>query len=286
MLLIRLPKPYWYLCFLTATYLIWYVARSQFQILETPLPRILQFEETCQTANRTNPHSLVLFAPNSYMAKQMMNSLCTNKLVSKQFGEIVAYWQTEERDILQLIGKGVIDLMLIKDNFIQAFGTDTTYGYDIVASYADYDANLMSVREKPILTKEYLLGKRIGLIDYPTSRSGYIAPMRLLKDLDLSLQQVDIIYAKSHQELRRMLVSGKVDLISTYWQEEDEAKFSKNYITPVKDKISGSKWYLKMLERNTDLRCEVQSILSVLAEKTEHPRYYHNITIVNPCQEK
>ncbi|UAA39398.1 hypothetical protein KIH87_03295 [Paraneptunicella aestuarii] len=205
--------------------------------------------------------------------------------MSKQFGEIVAYWQTEERDILQLIGKGVVDIMLIKENFIQAFGTDTTYSYDMVASYADYDAYLMSVREKPLLNKEYMLGKRIGLIDYPTSRSGYIAPMRLLKDLDLSPQQVEIVYAKSHQELRNLLVSGKVDLISTFWQEEDDLDFSRNYTTSLKEKISGSKWYLKMLEKNTDLRCEVQAVLAELAEKTEHPRYYHNITIVNPCQE-
>lgn len=282
--LIKLPKPYWYLSFLVAAMTVWYVAHKQIKVLDIPLPRILHFEDTCQTSNVSNPQSLVLFAPNAHMAKKLMSSLCNNSIVSKQFGDIVAYWQTEERDILQLIGKGVVDLMLVKDNFIQAFGTDTTYGYDMVAAYADYDANLMSIRERPLITKEYLLGKRIGLIDYPTSRSGYIAPMRMLKNLDLSSQQVDITYAKSHRELRHLLVAGKVDLISSYWQEEDEKLLSRNYITPLTERISGSKWYLKMLEQNTDLRCAVQTVLTDLAAETESPRYYHNIKLINPCE--
>lgn len=279
-----MSKLYWYLCFLTGITLIWYVAKTQINMVEKPLPRILQFEDTCQTSNQNNPRSLTLFAPNSYMAKQILQKLCQSSLVGKQFGKVVAYWQTEERDVLQLIGKGVVDLLLIKENYIQAFGSDTTYGYEMIASYADYEAYMMSAREKPTLTKEYLLGKRIGILDYPTSRSGYIAPMRLLKKLDLSAQQVKLVYAKSHLELRNLLKNGRVDLISSYWQQEDEKHFSRNYIAPLQEQISGSKWYLKMLERNTDLRCEVQNILATQAAKTEHPKYYNNINIIKPCK--
>ena len=214
-----------------------------------------------------------------------MQELCHNPLVTKQFGEIVSYWQTEERDVLQLIGKGVVDLLLVKQNFIQAFGYDSTYSYKMIASYSDYDAFLVSSREKPILTKEYLLGKRIGVIDYPTSRSGYIAPMRLLKQLDLATEQVELVYAKSHRQLRKLLKNGQVDIISSFWKQEDEKDFSRNYITPLENQISGSKWYLKMLEQNTDLKCAVQKILIEQATKTERSKYYQNIKIIQPCNE-
>jgi len=264
---------------------IWFSAKTQISIIEKPVPRVLTFEDTCQTANRNNPHSLILFAPNSVMAKKIMEELCNNPLVTKQFGKIVSYWQTEEKDVLQLIGKGVVDLLLVKQNFIQAFGYDSTYSYEMIASYSDYEAYLMSSREKPILTKEYILGKRIGVIDYPTSRSGYIAPMRLLKQLDISTEQVKLVYAKSHQELRKLLKNGQVDVISSYWKEEDEKHFSRNYITPLQSQITGSKWYLKMLERNTDLKCAVQKILSEQASKTELSKYYQEIQIVEPCNE-
>ncbi|MCY7294469.1 hypothetical protein [Alteromonas sp. a30] len=279
-----MSKAYWYLCFLLAVILIWYAAKSQISVVDKPLPRILEFEDVCQTKNQSNPHSLILLAPNSFMAKRILQQLCDSAIVGKQFGKVTAYWQTEERDILQLIGKGVVDLILIKENFINAFGSDTTYGYEMIASYADYQAFLMSAREKPILTKEYLLGKRIGILDYPTSRSGYIAPIRLLKDLDLSTQQVKLVYAKSHSELRQLLQSGHVDIISTYWQEEDEKHFSRNYITPLEEQISGSKWYLKMLERNTNLKCEVQKILTQQAENEQFSKYYKNISIIKPCE--
>lgn len=219
------------------------------------------------------------------MAKKIMQELCHNPLVTKQFGEIVSYWQTEERDVLQLIGKGVVDLLLVKQNFIQAFGYDSTYSYKMIASYSDYDAFLVSSREKPILTKEYLLGKRIGVIDYPTSRSGYIAPMRLLKQLDLATEQVELVYAKSHRQLRKLLKNGQVDIISSFWKQEDEKDFSRNYITPLENQISGSKWYLKMLEQNTDLKCAVQKILIEQATKTERSKYYQNIKIIQPCNE-
>ena len=219
------------------------------------------------------------------MAKKIMQELCHNPLVTKQFGEIVSYWQTEERDVLQLIGKGVVDLLLVKPNFIQAFGYDSTYSYKMIASYSDYDAFLVSSREKPILTKEYLLGKRIGVIDYPTSRSGYIAPMRLLKQLDLATEQVELVYAKSHRQLRKLLKNGQVDIISSFWKQEDEKDFSRNYITPLENQISGSKWYLKMLEQNTDLKCAVQKILIEQATKTERSKYYQNIKIIQPCNE-
>ena len=219
------------------------------------------------------------------MAKKIMQELCHNPLVTKQFGEIVSYWQTEERDVLQLIGKGVVDLLLVKQNFIQAFGYDSTYSYKMIASYSDYDAFLVSSREKPILTKEYLLGKRIGVIDYPTSRSGYIAPMRLLKQLDLATEQVELVYAKSHRQLRKLLKNGQVDIISSFWKQEDEKDFSRNYITPLENQISGSKWYLKMLGQNTDLKCAVQKILIEQATKTERSKYYQNIKIIQPCNE-
>ena len=283
MALIRLPKLYCFLIFVAAAVTVWYAAHTHTIITDVTLPRILQFEHSCQTPNTSNPAALRVFVPDAPTAKALVATLCASSLVSKQFGSVIGYWQTEERDILPLIGEGILDLMLMKDNFINAFGTDTTYDYDIVASYADYAANLISIREKPLITKEYLLGKRLGLLDYPTSRSGYIAPMRMLKNLDLSPQQVQLSYVKSHEELRTLLISGKVDLIASYWREEDATLLSKNYVTPLNQRISGSKWYLKMLEQNTELRCEVQAVLRHLAANTESSRYLQDIQLVNPC---
>ena len=91
----------------------------------------------------------------------------------------------------------------------------------------------------------------------------------MFKDLNINLANLDITYASSHSELRDLLANGQVDIIASFWKESDAARFSKNYITPLSNKISGSRWYLKMQQNNTDLLCAVQRhILDMSKEQT------------------
>lgn len=138
------------------------------------------------------------------------------------------------------------------------------------------------MRERPALSKEYLLGKRIGLLDYPSSRSGHIVPKTVMQELGLSDNNVDIVYFSSHQELRRALLAGDVDIISSYWAEDDNERFSKNYATPLLESVSGMQWFLKMQTQNTDLFCAMQSVIHDIA--MSHPRpYYKTITLEKGC---
>lgn len=283
-MLVPVKLPGWiFLCLILLSMLfLWHAAQSRHELANSSIPRLLELESQCTTQSGTHPDNLVLFTYTEYRAKTVMQALCEHPEISKQFGTITAYWQADEREVVQLIGKGIVDLALVKDNFVKALQSDLTYGYEVVGAYEDYSAYFISLKEKPWLTKEYLLGKRIGLLDYPTSRSGHIIPMRMFKDLGLTRDQINIVYAKSHSELRKFLSNGNVDIISSYWQKKDEERFSKNYITPLQDDISGSKWYLKLKERNTELRCSVQDILKDLTEKQQG--YYQNLTILNPCK--
>jgi hypothetical protein len=107
-------------------------------------------------------------------------------------------------------------------------------------------------------------------------------PKTVLHHLGLTDSNVDIIYYSSHKELRRALLAGEVDIISTYWAEEDGETFSKNYIAPLLESVSGMQWYLKMQTQNTDLFCAVQAVVYEIA--TTHPRpYYKNITLEEGC---
>jgi len=121
------------------------------------------------------------------------------------------------------------------------------------------------------------------LLDYPTSRSGHILPKQLFKKLDINLENLNITYASSHTELRELLASGKVDLISSYWQDSDQQRFSKNYITPIRDNISGSRWYLKMQDENTDLLCAVQAQLTQMAHN-QNSHYFNHVESFWECE--
>lgn len=246
------------------------------------IPSLLSFESRCKTVSGTHIDKLTIVTYDENMALKVMQALCENKQVAKQYGEVIAYWQPDEREMFEYVGQGTADLILIKDNFIKAFDSDVTYGYQEIAAYSDYAAYLIANKEKPQLSKEYLLGKRIGILDYPSSRSGHIAPMRLFKQLGLEKHHIQISYAKSHQQLRTFLSQGNVDIISTYWSDSDNELFSINYRTPLQNEISGSKWYLKAARSNTDLTCSIQEIL--LGIKQDFEGYYGRLTLSSPCK--
>ncbi|MBT1062388.1 hypothetical protein KJY73_02330 [Bowmanella sp. Y26] len=246
-------------------------------------PVIEQFSE-CPTQGGNLGATLIVFVNAEPLAKSLAQTLCQDPVVIKQFGQVRALWNHSEDQVLQYVGKGIADLTLVKENLMTAIRGESTYGYRVVAAYPDYSAYLISMREKPQIDKAYLLGKRIGLLDYPTSRSGHIIPIGMFKELNLSLDSLQITYANSHTELRNLLISGKVDIISSYWQQDrDEAILSRNYITPIEQQVSGSKWYLKMETNNIDLFCAVQRTLIQMA-KDENSGYFSRLTPEPDCQ--
>lgn len=248
----------------------------------TPIPNLLTNTKACQTSSSSNPSSFVVFVYQPSVAFNLLRLLCDDKVINKQFGRVEVRWSDLEQDILQNIGKGLADLALVKQNLMLAFATERTHGYQEIALYRDYAAYLISSREKPEISKNYLLGKRIGLLDYPSSRSGHLIPKRMMKELGLNEENTQIVYASTHSELRNLLAAGQVDLISSYWDENDAEQFSENYRSKIEAEVSGTRWYLKMDHQNTDLRCAVQSNLLKLAT-TSRSNYFNELTIPEPC---
>ncbi|MBC3765380.1 PhnD/SsuA/transferrin family substrate-binding protein [Neptunicella marina] len=244
----------------------------------------LSFSIHCQTQGNNQSTKLIAYINDQQVANKLSRLLCSNSVVAKQYGAVDVYWSTGEDQVLQFTGKGIADLALVKKNLMDAVKAETTYGYEEVGSYPDYTAYLISLREKPVISKEYLLGKRIGLVDYPTSRSGHIIPIRMMKSLGLSPNNLHIQFASNHAELRELLTSGQVDLISTYWQETDQDTLFKNYITPIDEQIKGSTWYLKMDTDNVDLYCAIQQVLATIAKQTQSS-YFKQLTLTGNCDE-
>lgn len=238
---------------------------------------------TCETGLTENNDVFSAYITDARIAYMVSERLCANPTLQRQYHAINVIIGQSDYDTFRYINHGVIDLALVKKNIVDAFGADQIYGLTKVAVHPDYSAFFISLREKPQLTKEYILGKKIGLLDYPSSRSGHIVPKTVLHELGLTDSNVDIVYYSSHQELRRALLAGEIDIISTYWAEEDGEKLSKNYAAPLLESVSGMQWYLKMQTKNTDLFCAVQSVINDIA--TTHPRpYYRNISLAEGCK--
>ncbi|MFC3033861.1 PhnD/SsuA/transferrin family substrate-binding protein [Pseudoalteromonas fenneropenaei] len=238
---------------------------------------------TCRTTLQNNQQRLVGYVPVAPMAKRLAAKFCENPVVAKQFGVVSVYYGSSISEQIEFMAKGVADVLLAKDNVVSAFKVQQTHNYQPLVSFKEYSAYLISLREKPLLSKAYLLDKRIGLLDYPTSRSGHILPMQQFKALDLTVESMKIVYANTHSELRQKLMAGEVDIISSYWQEQDKLHFSEHYITPIAQNIAGTKWYLRMNENNTELACALQQLL--VEEADANSGYFNEPKTYWQCQQ-
>jgi len=237
---------------------------------------------TCKTGLEGNNDVFSVYVTDGRIAEMASERLCDDKIIKRQYGEVKVTIGQSDYDTFRYINHGVVNLALVKSNVVDAFGADQIYGLTKLASHPDYSAFFIALRERPQLSKEYLLGKSIGLLDYPSSRSGHIVPKTVIQNIGLSDSNVNIVYYSSHKELRRALLAGEIDIISSYWAEEDSENFSKNYATPLQEDVSGMQWYLKMLTQNTDLFCAMQTVVNEIA--MSHPRpYYKTITLEEGC---
>lgn len=268
------------ICFLMI--LVWYYGKYSEQFSTITVPNLITDTLSCKTNATNNQDTFIVFITDKEMSEALLTSLCKNPAINRQYGEVKIQWSHNEQETIQYVGKGIADLALVKENVMQAFATQSTHGYKVVAHYRDYSTYLISLREKPRIDKQYLWGKKLGLLDYPSSRSGHIIPKKMLTELGMTADDLTIVYANSHTVLRELLTAGEVDIISSFWQEQDKERFSANYITPIQSNVSGSKWYLKMETENTDLLCEVQTSLANIATQTQS-HYYRQLILEPLC---
>jgi len=259
--------------------LIWHIAVLSGKPVPENITNILVQSDVCNTSSRNLQGQFYIYSSGEKPSRMLNKEACEDSVINKQFGYVKSFWGVSDVNTIQIMGKGVASLALVKENIMAAIDAEDTYGYRKIATYPNYQAFFIARTERPRIEKDYLLDKTIGLINYPTSRSGHIIPKQVLSELGLSLNKLNIVYASSHSQLRNLLASGKVDIISSYWQKEDLNQFSANYRTPISSSVSGSSWYLKLTEQNNDLLCASQLILQRFSQQQEIS-YYKNLDLI------
>ena len=258
---------------------VWGLGQLHEETEVVALPPVIDPTTECQTLSQSNVRSFVIYSGGETNSRLLNSIVCKNDVVNRQFGTVSSFWGVSDANTISMLGNGKADLALVKENIMSALKAELTHGYRKVAFYPNYQSYLIALTEKPQLTKEYLLDKTIGLVVYPTSRSGHILPKKLLTQLGLSLSKMDIVYASSHGELRELLISGKVDIIASFWKEEDAKQFSKNYAVSIADSVSGTAWYLKLARQNDDLFCAARQFLAEFASQ-QSSSYYKSLQLV------
>lgn len=259
-----------------------FLGGSQYPTKLKAIDTFMSVKQQCDKALSENENTFNIYVPTEQLAKQLIPYFCNNPIVAKQFGQVQLNWGHNMSDALDFIGRGNADLIMTKENLMVAFKSEYTFNYKTLLAYPDYTAFFISLNEKPKLEKEYFIDKRIGLLDYPSSRSGYILPRTLFKRLNINVDSLDIVQASSHSTLRDLLAEGKVDVIASYWKQDDMDRFLENYITPISSKVSGSRWYFKMETENTELVCAINQIIHRHANAQTSP-YFKDVESYVEC---
>ena len=273
----KLLKQLFVTVFILLLFIMWLAGSKSSSFARLDVQHTIERSKSCMTEGKGS-EEFVLFLHNAQIAIQLMELYCRDPIIAKQFAKITAHWGGGDASSISYVGKGIASLVLAKENIMDAIHATETHGYQKIANYSSYKAFLIGNTEKPILSKEYLLDKKIALLEYPTSRSGHIIPKRTFANLGLSLDRLDIVYTSSHRTSRDLLASGEVDLISSYWSVEDQNSFSEDYKQELQNDISGSSWYLKMDKNNTVLLCKSMELLSGLAQ-SDQSNYYSNLNL-------
>ena len=248
------------------------------------IPPIIEQKTTCKNKLSGNQNELVVYVTDIQMGENVAQFLCESAIVKKQYGNVALIIGQSDYDTFRYINYGIADLALVKENAANAFNATAAHNLQPIATYPDYEAFFIATKEKPALTKEYFLDKKIGLLDYPTSRSGHIAAKSTFQALDINENALSISYFNSHSELRRKLLNGDVDVISSYWSEDDEIKLLSSYKTKIEQTFSGLRWYLKQAHKNPGLHCEIQKAI-VKAGALHRSNYYKSTEWSMVCQD-
>lgn len=247
-----------------------------------PLPSLSQNSYNCAEPFSENPEVLTVYTTERAFTNALLIALCDDIIVQRQFGNVSVVIGSNDFDTFKHINYGIADLALVKQNLITAFASEQVQGFSMIAKYPNYRAYFIAKNEKPILSKEYLLGKRIGLLDYPSSRSGHIAPKIALQRLGISADNANLHYFNTHSELREKLLVGDIDIISSYWDRSDRERLSENYKIEINANVSGAKWFLRQQTRNTELICALQQIIQSVS-KNHSAVYYRGIQLTAGC---
>ena len=238
----------------------------------------------CKVDNSLSTDEFVILSGSFNWGENLSNILCKSQRFSKQFGKVTAKWGYSNNDPFDYNS----DMVFMNQQQMIDFNDKKKHSYIKVAEYSSYKSFFIGRKEIPQLTKSYFLNKRIGLLSKKTSRSGFILPNKKLEEMGLNIEELNIVYASSHSHLRELIKKGDVDIIASYFNEDDSSWSEEAYAVQIgfsiPFEISGTGWYIKSSTDNQPLNCMVVKTLRKWSTTLTN-KYFENIHILDICTE-
>ena len=208
--------------------------------------------------------------------------VCDNTEAGRYFNQVSIFWQHRDSVDLRSLLDLEYSLFLAKPELLQRIELVDASGYVAVASHPSYTSGLLSLGKQPELTNDYFRGKVMGLIDDPSSLSGYQIPKAAFHKnmIDESLFKVRPF--KSHNLLYEALLTGEVDLIASYLPGENDPLYERLHVLSLMERLVGPRWYLHPDLIDSAEHCILVDALKQFSKGHINP-YIEKLTIIREC---
>jgi hypothetical protein len=216
----------------------------------------------------------------------LMDSWCHSSGIARHFGAIELLSVHRDHIDLRQLYETRYDLLLAKPELIAGLGRVGTDGneYELLANYPAYGSQLVSLHGLPELSRDWLAGKRFGLLDDPNSVSAYQIPMAALRRAGLE-EVPTFVYFRSYRQLYKALFEGRIDVIPALLSEEGPD--SRLQLPPglvLEETIPGPAWFIRRELLQDREHCDLLAALEQLGPTAEID-YFRHLKVVRPCDE-
>lgn len=214
----------------------------------------------------------------------LMDSWCHASEIGQHFGAIELRSVHRDHIDLRQLYESRYDLILAKPELIAGLGRAGSRGaeYELLAHYPDYGSQLVSLQGRPELSRDWLQGRRLGLLDDPNSVSAYQIPMAALRRAGLE-DVPTFVYFRSYRQLYAALFEGEIDVIPALLSEEGPD--SRLQLPPglvLEETIPGPAWFIRRELLGKREHCDLLAALVRLGPDAEID-YFRHLRVVRSC---
>ncbi len=272
---------------LLSTFLLFLIIntfQSQAIVINAPKTQLYN-THACSTGNPNSNETLNLYVFHRGNAYYLSDALCENKIIQKLYKTVSFHWQRGELNNLSVLQNRTYQLLIDKPGKIEMPLVSDVAPYEAIARYKQYKAFLIGHSEMPVLSLEYLSQKKIALLDKFTSQSGHIIPKKVFREAHIDEKLLNIVYKKSHSQLRDALESGEVDIIASYWNDKfDDQHLNKDYVLELQSDITPTQWYLDKELLNSPVHCVLLNEIKAISQKSNN-QYFNKLVVLKECQQ-
>ncbi len=214
--------------------------------------------------------TLSVYAEGKKNSIRLANILCLQ--LSAKVSQVAVSWQLDSTDIQNRVKQGQFDLVMGRVHLLESFSTSHLQDYIPIAKYPGYTASLITLGAlAPQLNLEYLVEKRIGILKSDKSLSGRNIPIKAIRQAGIDMKELQITEVSSHSELRSKLFNNELDVIASYWDDNDLVKHPKMQHLKLREHTEGSKWYLLSGWNKETYRCDIENALIQSGTESDNP---------------